>query len=267
MNQIEMSDDFRKMFENLAKYGILRHDEDKPLYKYVSIDTAKKIIGDKTIKFSTPHELNDNDLDTSLLNPKVNREAKAKITIGLLKKHPNQNLVHYIENEMNTPNSKLLLTDEGFNAAIIQGYEEERKNVGIFCLTTNNTNDYMWEKYAENHRGVCIEFKFPCLFTSQFYTFTVSYDSKFDPETLFNDDLSVNSLAVNRWLCTKNKNYSIENEVRMIAEKHFGICSFPEQVLIGVYYGKRTSEEDIFELERLLEQGNYLFKKGKKLGF
>ena len=267
MNQIEMSDDFRKMFEDLAKYGILRHDEDKPLYKYVSIDTAKKIIGNGTIKFSTPHELNDNDLDTSLLNPTVSEAEKIKITQEIIKKHSDLHpeLNQYIDPEYGAFKLQQIFTDLDFNLATLQGYEAQKKSVGIFCSTTNKTNKYMWEKYAESHTGVCLEFRFPTLFNKIFYTFTVTYDFEFNSGMLFNKDGSVNSLTINRWLFTKSKKYDIENEVRIITENSIGICPFPKKLLTGVIYGRDISDKDVFEIDELLARGGYLFKQGERV--
>lgn len=253
-----MNDDFRIMFENLSKYGIVRHDEDKPLYKFVSIETAKIIISTGTIKFSTPKELNDNDLHSLFLNPSVSEENKNRITLDLIRKHDlYPNLKQYLDGEKGLSKLNEVFSLEVFNNAIITSYEEQRQNIGIFCLTSDNSNVYMWNKYADNSKGVCLQFNFPHLFTKLFYTFTVAYNLELNSGMIFNEDTSVNSLTINRWFFTKSKRYEIEKEVRMVSDKNIGICPFPRKYLTGIQYGKNIATKDFNEIEKLLRQANY----------
>lgn len=260
MNEINMSDGFKEMFDNLSKYNINRHDEDKPLYKYVSIETAKIIVGNGTIKFSTPLELNDNDLDVSLLDSNVDENIQNKIIIQILKKNLDPQFAAFMEAQLQNPS--INIPNDEFVREVIKGYESERNKFGIFCLTTDHKSEFMWNKYAEQGKGVCLEFQFPTLYSEQFYTFTVAYNSEFKPSKLFNEDGTVNSLSVNRWLFTKHRRYAPENEVRMVTEKLIGIHPFPRKFLTRIFYGPGTSEQDKITLERLLENGEYNFNHG-----
>jgi hypothetical protein len=257
MNEIEMNDDFEKMFDDLSKYNINRHDEDKPLYKYVSIETAKMIIGNGTIKFSTPFELKDNDLDISLIDLGVDENTQNKIITQIFKKNFDPQFAAYIERHLQNP--AINIPNDIFIRELIKGYENERNKFGIFCLTTDCKNDFMWNKYAENGKGVCLEFKFPNLFTKMSYTFTVAYDSEFKAGKLFNEDGTVNSLSINRWLYTKHERYAVENEIRMVSETLIGPTSFPRKFLTQILYGRATLEQDKKMLEKLLEIGGYTF--------
>jgi hypothetical protein len=248
MQDIEISNGLKEMFENLSKEAIYRHDEDKPLFKYVSINTAKMIIGNGTLKFSTPEELNDNDLDITLLDFSVTVATKKKVFSKIIRKNLDPALAEFLEH-LTIPNSTTIIPDDEFVKMLSYGYLNERKKFGLLCLTTDNENDFMWEKYAENHRGVCMEFKFPTLYNKLFYTFTINYGST-KPFKYFNEDGSVNSLAVNRWLFTKDKIYSREKEVRLLSENNLGIHPFPKKNLIGIHFGKLTSEDDIIDGKR-----------------
>jgi hypothetical protein len=267
MQHIDMSDAFKKMFNALSKEGICRHDEDKPLYKYVSIDTAKMIIGNGTIKFSTPEELNDNDLDVNLFDLGVTEETQKKILNKIIHKNVEPNLAKFLEYNLTKSNSKFNLPTEVFTKELEKGYLTERTKFGIFCLTNDNKNANMWKKYGENNKGVCLEFKFPSLYTKMFYTFTVNYVSELTPYKLFDEDGSVNSLSVNRWLFTKHDKYSYEKEVRMVTENRIGINPFVKEFLAGIHYGKLTSENDINDLEVLLQCGEYNIVNGKRIEY
>ena len=263
MNEIDMNAGFKKMFDNLVENGILRYDEEKPLYKYVSIGTAKLIIGTGTIKFSSPHDLDDNDLDVSLLDLTITPNVQNLITKNILRKNLNPGLVEILEKELDKPNSQVRIPPQEFIDNIINGYIEERKRYGVFCLTTDNRNGKMWQEYADNYNGVCLEFRFPNLFTKLYHTFTVAYNSNLKLGRLFNDDGTLNSLTVNKWLFTKNEKYANECEVRLLTENK-GIYPFPKRFLNNIYYGKDISLEDSNELERLLREGDYSFYKGEK---
>lgn len=260
MNDIEMSDDFKNMFFELSKHNINRHDEDKPLYKYVTLETAQKIIGSGTIKFSTPFELKDNDLDVSLLEARVDEDTKKKILANVLKRNLNPQFAAFMEAQLENP--AVNIPNDEFVSVLLKGFENERNRYGLFCATTDYRSEFMWNKYAEAGRGVCLEFKFPSLYTKMFYTFTVAYDSEFKPSKLFNEDGTVNSVSVNRWLFTKHSRYALESEVRMMTETSIGITPFPKEYLTGIFYGRETSDSDKNLLEGLLANGEYGLNKG-----
>lgn len=212
MNKIEMTQEERDLFDSLAEFNIERYDEELPLYKYVNIATAKKILKG-TIKFSTPHELDDNDMDMSLFELNLTEEQK----VARVEEMFQMSLKERNKRSLQKVYSKILpinifsakLSNDVIKQLILEGYEEQRKNVGIFCLTKRNDNREMWRSYADNDKGVCIEFKFPTLYNKLFYTFCVSY-IKEKPTNLFNDNMEQNNLAVHRWLFTKSKQYERE---------------------------------------------------------
>jgi len=257
MKAIEMGEDLCRMVDDLSKFNICRHDEGMPLYKYVSIETAKLIIGNGTIKFSTPKELDDNDLDLLLLDTSIDEEISRKMMAQILMKYLPAEIAHFYL-KLQLLNPAVGIPCDEVELMLKSGYDNERMNFGIFCLTTNTNSEHMWTRYADNHKGVCLEFKFPRLFTNIYYTFTVAY-SKIESRKLFNDDGTINSLSVNRWLFTKDQHYSIEKEVRMITETSIGLYRFPKHYLTNMIYGNRTSDLDKSILEELLKNCWYCF--------
>jgi hypothetical protein len=263
MNSFLIPPKEQAIIDYLAKHNIHRYDEDKPVYKYVSVETAKLIFGTKTIKFSTPVELNDNDLDMSLFLLNISEEQKMATIHDILVDKYNES-PHLFPGDIANP-ANLRRWSESFDYnrfvdIVLKGYEEQKKHIGIFCVTDEANNRYMWEKYAKNGTGFCIEFKFPTLFNQVFYSFTVSYSESMGAEQLF-DDIGVQQDAViQRWIFTKAAQYFNERELR-ITSSNVGITPIESCFFTGLYYGHNTSPEDIIELEAILQANGFLFQK------
>lgn len=85
MHALPLTPEQQQLIDELERFGIQRYDEDLPLYKYVTIETAKLILGNCTIKFSTPTELDDNDLEMDLLNANASEYHKTETAKELVK--------------------------------------------------------------------------------------------------------------------------------------------------------------------------------------
>ena len=271
MNNIKMSSEIKSLFKKLERYGIRRHDEDLYLYKYVTIDTAKIILSTSTLKFSSPSQLRDNDCEMCLLNinqgkeyiKKYKRKA-AKIALA------SQGMpTHDIYDFFRTEKGKEFInqvSEKQVVESLIAGYEEQRSKIGLFCLTTSNDNSEMWEKYADNAKGVCIQYKFPSLFNKAFYSFTVNYDSEMKPLNLFDKQGSQLDLPLYRWLFTKRIDYKFENEIRLMSNLgEVGISAPIKEVFTGLFYGKNTLQSDIDDLESSVKNVGSSFTVGRKI--
>lgn len=264
MNILPITPETQKIFDYLEKHGIHRYHEDKPLYKYVTAATAKLILATHTIKFSTPLELNDNDLDISVLAPNIDEEQKAETITKII-----TNVTDYLPPRLrNTIGSKKNVGDwarnfqnDMFRDIVLESYMQQRGKLGLFCLTDSAENDYMWNKYADGGKGICIEFKFPTLFNKVFYAFKVCYPDTIQSDNLFDENGVQRNEVIQRWICTKAKRYSEEREVRIISD-NIGICEMEDNSFItGIYQGKNTSKRTISKIEHILYKNGYAFTK------
>lgn len=257
-----MSKDQQEFFLALKEHGIERFDEDQPLYKYVDIKTARLIIGSSTIKFSTPYELDDNDMEMALLYPNITDEQKLITTKDiLLRQRENKKIPNFILREEKIDSFSERLSNDTFKSIIMNGYAETRKTIGIFCLSKRNDNDMMWSKYADDGKGVCIEFRFPTLFNQLFYGMQVCYNEEFKALDLFESDGTENPLAIHRWVLTKREPYKTEDEVRLISYNLKGIVHIDRTFITNIYCGKYTSKRSIRWIEWMLSHSDYSFKK------
>ncbi|MEZ9524241.1 DUF2971 domain-containing protein [Enterovibrio norvegicus] len=59
---------------------------------------------------------------------------------------------------------------------IDESRKQLKKNIGVYCLTTNPTDVVMWAHYGGNHSGIALEFEYDENFASGSTTFEVDYD-------------------------------------------------------------------------------------------
>ena len=48
-----------------------------------------------------------------------------------------------------------------FSAMNTQMIKSCRENLGLLCFSTSHNNPFLWERYGDNHRGICIELEIP----------------------------------------------------------------------------------------------------------
>ncbi len=241
-----------ELFNALAKLNIHRYKADKRMYKYMSIDTAKKVLANGSMKFSTADELKDNDLEMALLNfnltPEMQEKELDKVCAVLLQNGHNKDWVDARRKQINC----IEMLTYSFKAL--------QRKVGFFCGTTSNGKSEMWQNYADANKGVCIEYTMP-FFNPHYYSFKVNYDREFKPMDLYDKDCKEIEASIQRWYFTKRVQYEFEDEIRVFYPYGNGIFSVDKRAFTGVFYGKETAPNDIAELEQILNNGGYSFNK------
>ena len=157
-------------------------------------------------------------------NYRVNKQAENE----LLLKHPNTELsfliqyLRYLRKEYSLASQYR----EQLNA-IKYG---ARNSTDILCLTETNCNKSMWEQYADNYNGFCVEYSFenPYLDETQMRNLVslngVVYEDKiqFDPILLFprlkvdKKIVGDDNIYLNAQLYYKKKKFSFEREWRIV---------------------------------------------------
>lgn len=274
MNKPKTTQEKILFFKELEKYNIFRPDSEGSLYKYVNKDTAIKILTNHSMKFSTSIELNDNDLDSGLITQNYPHKMLLEMNNTILKEQINSLLPNsgrrerratFRKNKIELSNN--VLGVEESNKEWHRAFEHQKKTIGIFCATTSSNKKYMWEsdRYGDCERGFCIEYKFDSLLNDAFNAFKVNYDSKMQGKNYLNKNGKPDEIAIVRWLCTKNENYINEDEVRLISKiGSVGILQAPISAFRAVYHGKKTPQTDIEEIETILNEVGYNFKKIKE---
>lgn len=205
----------------MRKYA---RDQIDYLYKYSTIETARKILNNGTFRYSSPITFNDpfdiqtelhfpfdieqlpeiilarmNELITDDLDVGVDPcDSWGEIIIFLRKK--------YLQGDYTLSNLKeyvIPLLDylcniiEQTRAQYNEEWEKDRKKVKIFCLSEKYQDILMWSHYANYHTGVCFKLKvMPDKENTICAARKVKYDTK--PPTFFTAEDWVDSVLLNK---------------------------------------------------------------------
>lgn len=170
----------------------------------------------------------------------------------------NINLLHSLRKGTNWY-SKLHLLNDPFECFLMDNTKTDVfKNwiptLSVCCFSKNNNNILMWSHYANDHKGVCLEFDVP----------DDDKDLKKDLiEVVYNNELTVidnikrdekghvkiRMDTDGKFLKTKFKHWEYEEELRKYIKCKEENKSGKEEYYIGnltaIYFGKNTSNDDI----------------------
>lgn len=204
------------------------------------IDWTKNIFERQEVYFASPEQFHTGDQGDPLdCRPNVDFDAPLEIkrekVIGFA---PKAILLLTPEEINNWADRKCAQIEEDWRANPYHVVE----NHAIFCLTTTNINKHMWIGYADQFRGICIEFS--CTNDSHLDFFAPSHkvtytDSEAPPYvniyTMDKGEIS------DRLVLTKTSRWKEEKEWRIIDLKGGpGPRKFPHDLLASVTFGYQT---------------------------
>lgn len=244
--------------EEILRKMIAEKEIPATIYKYASIDTAKLIVENLSLKFSCPFDFNDPF------------ECKANIST-------NATLDEIIE-FMNfcdirhefTPQHKRQKAIEAqshpatFNETIRKSLEGTTRNTRMCCFSGKNDNILMWSHYANMHKGVCL--KFDILQDVDFFypLLPVLYESDF---LEYNYVLSP-TLVVDKQIRMKAIDWGYEDELRVIKTNGNDYYNFKKESLSEIIFGCSADNKKIDELKGIVEKMKYShigFKQAKQV--
>lgn len=151
-----------------------------------------------------------------------------------------------------------------------------REDMGICSLSENFDDEYMWQNYAKNHEGYCVEYDLTEYeYSNQIYP--VVYVKKEERETdliksivltAINDlilSLSDGRIIVDRSQCiklflTKYDEWAYQNEWRLIGNAKEKLVA-PK--IKTIYIGKNASKENVEKLIKYSREMNFNIKRVK----
>ncbi|KZN30035.1 hypothetical protein N480_03565 [Pseudoalteromonas luteoviolacea S2607] len=226
------------------------------VYKYLPLtDGSKCILTDGTMKFSHHSEFNDPfdcklvyDIEKSMeylkSRPDLLKEAGRR-----LKLTPAQRLAK--KKQMEHSIRRSLESGEFHNSVI--------ENVGICCLTKKPDNILMWSHYADNHKGVAIEFNVNdasnninmANIEEKLFGWDIEYTDYMPKIIAGARDFD----TVKDVFLKKSLEWAYEAEYRVLSmKKGPGIHRFDQQLISRVIAGVNMPEKDFLELYRLINK-------------
>lgn len=221
------------------------------LYKYVTIDTLKKILAGG-IRFTQPGAFNDPfEMVPELNVPETFTESQINIRFDLLgeRRVPavGELSIDFESDRCSDSDSRSILS-------------ELNKSIGILCLSENSDSLLMWSHYADQYAGAIIEFND----SHEFFAGKIKVEYKnHRPKKDISTYLSNGEPIPIAELCTKPECWHYENEVRIIrslsdckivsSEGEFPIyiMQIPIECIMSINLGERTSiphQRDIWEI-------------------
>lgn len=184
------------------------------LYKYMSISSRSlSIIESGKIYYPKPAKFNDPfDCGLSLCNDLTIDEKIQVLRAAMEKKQwPEEKITKEIMHSI-TPQGTLNDVAEGNISKLTADIHGKRDNMGVLSLSETCVSILMWSHYADEHKGMCIEFAVPV----NEKLFKVDYSTNVPRCTLHDIFVENDSEGVIALFTTKHENWQYEGEYRVM---------------------------------------------------
>lgn len=131
------------------------------------------------------------------------------------------------------------------------------KGYGIWSASKTPSCPVLWGHYANNHKGVCLEFEIENInfdSSNELNLIEVKYSNM--PFDLFSHDKKSLGKLTNKILNTKYNNWKYEQEVRLVNSKQ-GLHKFEKTSLKRIIFGYRSEHRDRYAICKLLAHLKY----------
>ncbi len=253
------------LFTTLSLAGITPHDQRTVVYKYVSIQTAKIILENCSLRFSSPLIFNDPfEMNPGFIDYGVSREELMNRLKQVLK-DKNENLTFKQASRLETK------SDQDLIAHYLKAFEIQRQRILLLCMSRTYISTLMWSHYADNHKGVCIGFIIPTIDPElHLFTMNVNYVSEISPLKVLSGNEQERSAALYSWINTKSKVWEYEQEVRCCIpnllqmetpENLFSDIKISTNTIVEVYFGAGIERKNQLEIMDIIKAKKYPVNK------
>ena len=233
-----------------SAFHTAHQDRIELLYHWQRFDfeRLRSLLRDRTIYCSDPAEFNDPwdckpHFNTTLLDDPAEHERHVQWSVDICQRHNHgMSAADIARMEAQLRADRGVLAEyvneisEGMWLAIASRYR-------VYCLGTDPGNILMWSHYADNHRGICLEFRTRDVVMCS--ALRVEYHKDFPIMHLYSAD----ELDNLRPLLAKADVWAYEREYRLIAQERSAatahetlltddhLLSLPESALVSVIVG------------------------------
>jgi hypothetical protein len=223
------------------------------LYRYDTAESAAKILRDGTLMFSSRRRFND-PFDCRVRPTFAG--SREGLALYLAKRREPKASPDRLRSMVREVIDRI--TPEACDEVFKRWETNILDNSGIICLSEIRDDILMWSHYAEQHKGVCLEFRFEATASLFDLPLPVDYRQHY-PEFDFAEQFSkVSTLAAERKamrefgrmvFLTKSCHWNYEKEWRVIRmaldeQPKFGSSTFPPQLLTGLILGCGMREDE-----------------------
>ena len=219
------------------------------IYKYASIDVARRILNNKKLMFSNPNNFNDPfDCYEGLIDVNVSRNDNRII----IKDYLEPKFQDFPRNERREIMNDLINHPDKFKRFQKQFITNKKNQIGVSCFSMINDNILMWSHYAEKHKGVCLGFLLSPVQKDLYALYPVRYLKRIEPISCFSNL----DEALKHWLLTKAYDWRYEKEIRAVSLEYNGLVEFHPTNLKEIYFGCKINKDNKTEFTNLIKN-NY----------
>lgn len=227
--------------KSLVRQAIAQGKFPKSLYKYRGTgENTLAIFESMKLWFPKPSSFNDPfDCNLSEVSGHTPEEA-VRFRNHILEGRPNRDYLSSFP--VSTAELEAIMT--AARARVID-------HMGVFCLSRTFDNILMWSHYAEEHKGLVLEFDIEEDYDFFTTPINVVYTVEYEPINHFLDPHD----AVTRLISTKSKAWEYEGEVRIMKPHTAGLVSFKPSALKRVIFGCRSDQVFVDKVVALCSKG------------
>lgn len=145
-------------------------------------------------------------------------------------------------------------------------YYESNKSMGVLSLCEDYRNILMWAHYADDHKGICIEFERTSKNTlgKDEVTKPVKYIKSYPKIRAIDFLHSKNASLTQKMLWTKSIDWEYEKEWRVLCERGNIALPIPGKIT-SIIFGIRASQRSIDIVRKLTENSDIKLRQAEKL--
>lgn len=228
------------------------------LYKYygfdhtsqTSIDRLRQIILDSRLWLSSPVDFNDPfDMSSYVDYEAKPLEKRRRIERMLANVEP-----HLSKKEIQSRITDLMLRQDELILRAKVARQTTVQACGVCCFTPDPRNLLMWSHYANQHKGLVLQFEV----TKDINTFLAAIRVDYDPNDNYpkcrwvDEDTNKHLEDV---MLRKSSHWEYEDERRIIAPTHANkALDFISPALSGIIFGCRTSDSAMAHVKSMLTE-------------
>lgn len=211
------------------KSGIEKNQFPRYLYKYWSVESALRFLGNHKIMFSQYTAFNDPfECASNVDGNNTLKEWKAFLA--------SQGLALY---EINKNLSNIKANKKVAEKMVQDSVKQTLLDSGIFCMTETPDNLLMWAHYADEHRGVCLKFDLLNDLDTFYFPKKVDYN-----QTYLQYNYLQNPSKASEAIWHKSSDWAYEKEYRIIKPTYHGLMDVNPDAFVGVIIGCRCDKVD-----------------------
>ncbi len=230
----------------LIEQGVIQKSRNQLIYKYRSIEQGAEILASSQLYFSTPDKFNDPfDCQLSVNSQNTDQEIYDYFVRYFGKSIPDNVLQDLIKQTKDNPDRWQEILDESI--------KQTTNKTGVCCFSINMSNLLLWSHYAEQHKGICLGFDIEKDADFFKYPLMIRYSSVYP---IFNHIKEQQDL-VDKLLQTKSKDWSYEEELRIMKINSSGLFKFKKEALVEIIFGSKSSDDDINRIINIAKENDF----------